>query len=160
MIKFARSTHHYFHSRWPTQTQFVRYAISGGIGAIIDFGLYIGLTRGFDYWQEHYLWANALSFVIANITTFFLHKYFSFNQRSGNITHQYARFVVVSLVYIGIIQVVLYVGVNVFLLHDILAKVIAQVFGLAWNFGANKFWSFKVKKAELEPNSEIASKLD
>lgn len=111
----------------------------GSVNTAIDFGLYIGLTRVF---LLHYFGVNVISFFGANIFSFFANKHFTFRNRSSRYMNQYTKFLSVSLVYLVIVQSILYFGVEVLDLYDIWAKVMANGIGMIWNFFAHKHWSF------------------
>ena len=144
MVKLFVALHVYTKERWPKSSQIIRYGISGATGALVDFVVYVGLTRIFAFWREHFLSANIIAFIVASITTFLMHKYFSFEEKEGNATHQYLKFVVVSLIYIAIVQGLLYLGTVVLGMHDIVSKVIAMAIATVWNYFANRYWSFRV----------------
>lgn len=129
--------------------EFVKYSLVGSINAGLDYSIYIGLTRFFIFWQENFLAANLLALFVANLSSFFLNKYFTFQNHSKKFFRQYLKFILVSLVYIGIVQAIMYLGVNVMGYYDLWVKVIASAIGLIWNFSANKFWSFRAEQPEV-----------
>lgn len=108
----------------------------------LDFGAYTALTRGFLFWHNHYLLANALTFIFVTTWSFFWNKHWTFKERSPQHAVQYFKFVTVTLGGIGIAQSVLYLGVEVFSLIDLIAKVIAGPLVLFWNFSMHRFWTF------------------
>ncbi len=143
MIAELRNFYKHYTERWPVSYQFVKYNIVGAINTLIDFSVYIGLTRSSGFWQEHFLSANIISFLIANISSFFFNKKFTFRNNSTDVTKQYVKFFIVSIIYLGIVQSLLYLGVHLFQFSDIFAKVIASTVGMFWNFYAHKYWSFR-----------------
>lgn len=127
----------------PSVNEFIKYCLIGVTNAVLDYSVYLGLTRFFDYWRDNFLAANLIAVFLANLSSFFLNKYFTFQNRSKRIFRQYMKFITVSLIYLGIVQAVMFIGVDYFGLYDIWAKVIASGVGLVWNFFANKHWSFR-----------------
>ena len=123
--------------------QFIRYCIVGAVNTVFDFGLYTFLTRGFGFWREHYLLANAVTFVVVVTWSFFWNKYWTFKNRDVQHGKQYLRFVIVTLVGLGIAEGVLFIGVHFLSIYDIVSKVIAAPLVVAWNFSAYRFWTFK-----------------
>lgn len=122
--------------------QFVRYCIIGVVNTALDFGIYTGLTRGFEFWKEHYLVTNAISFMIVVTWSFFWNKYWTFKNREHKYAAQYMKFVMATLIGISISESILYAGVEFFSLHDVLAKAIAAPLVVAWNFSAYRIWAF------------------
>lgn len=123
--------------------QFIRYAIVGVVNTGLDFGIYIGLTRGFEFWKHHYLLANGLSFIIVVTWSFFWNKYWTFRNREARHGRQYITFVFITLGGVGIAESILYAGVELFSAHDVVSKIIAAPLVVAWNFFAYRFWAFR-----------------
>ena len=123
--------------------QFIKYCLVGVANTTVDFLSYLLLTRLFVFWKEHFLAANIIAFLIANMCSFFLNKHFTFQNKTRNISQQYSRFFIVSIIYIALVQSLLFIGVEQFGMYDVVAKVIATAIGLIWNFIAHKYWSFK-----------------
>ncbi|MDP3970719.1 MAG: GtrA family protein [bacterium] len=135
-------------------SQFVKFCITGTINAGIDFLVYLGLTRYFDFWENRLVMATGVAFVIANINSYIMNKYWTFRDPNGRHKIQYPKFFAVSLVGLAINLAVFYYLVHVLMIDDILSKVIVAAIVLVWNFFANKFWTFiKPKKDLLESKS-------
>lgn len=129
--------------------QFIRYATVGTVNTALDFGIYSGLTRGFEFWREYYLLANGLTFIVVVTWSFFWNKYWTFKNRERQHAMQYLKFVIATFGGLGIAEGVLYVGVEVLSLHDILSKVIAAPLVVFWNFSAYRFWAFALPKKAI-----------
>lgn len=134
-------------NKHPSVNEFAKYCLVGAINAFLDYSVYLGLTRFFLFWRENFLAANFIAIFLANLSSFFLNKYFTFQNKSQRIFRQYLKFLSVSLIYLGIVQLVMFIGVEFFNLYDIWAKIIASAVGLLWNFFANKYWSFRREEA-------------
>ncbi|MBM3250623.1 MAG: GtrA family protein [Candidatus Nealsonbacteria bacterium] len=126
----------------PIIQQFFRYVIIGLINTGLDFGIYTALTRGFEFWKKHYLWANAIAFLIVVTWSFFWNKYWTFNNHERKHLAQYMKFVFTTLIGISIAEGVLYMGVEIFSLHDLVSKIIAAPFVVFWNFFNYRIWVF------------------
>lgn len=50
--------------------QFARFVLVGLSGAAVDFGIYLLLTRGFFYWQQHFILASTISSLAAATNNF------------------------------------------------------------------------------------------
>ena len=123
--------------------QLIRYCIIGVGNTALDFALYAGLTRGWEFWRMHYLWANLISFTIVVTWSFFLNKHWTFRERSLSHGVQYIKFVAVTLGGVVITQGILFTGIEIFSLHDLLAKVIAAPLVVLWNFSMHRLWTFR-----------------
>lgn len=129
--------------------QFMRYVLIGIVNTVIDFGLYSILTRGFEFWRVHYLLANAATFLVVVTWSFFWNKHWTFKNDEKKHIIQYTKFVMTTLVGMCIAEGVLYAGVNFFLLHDIISKIIAAPLVVVWNFSMYRFWAFTKMKTIL-----------
>ena len=87
--------------------------------------------------------ANALVFVTVVTWSFFWNKHWTFKNREQKHKIQYAKFVLATLGGIAISEGILFVGVDILGIHDILSKVIAGPLVMIWNFSAYRFWAFK-----------------
>lgn len=117
-----------------TLWQFSRFLTVGVGNALVDFIVYIFLTRSFIYWQEHYLLANFLAFLIANFNSFYWNRRWTFKVKHGKIWRQYFEFLSTSLVYIGFIQLGLWWLVSHLGVYDLLAKIIIIGLGMILYF--------------------------
>ncbi len=137
-----------------TRAQFTRYVIIGVVNTALDFGIYTLLTRTSEFWMNHYLWANALAFMLVVTWSFFWNKHWTFKNRESRHAQQYAKFVFATVTGIAIAEGVLYLGVAEFGLHDILSKVLAAPFVVVWNFLAYRLWAFRASR-KIVPEAEI-----
>lgn len=120
------------------------------MNAVVDFTVYILLTRNLPWWQEHYLWASALGFYMANINSFLWNRYWTFAVKHGSVWRQYFSFLGSSLAYLGIMQVGLWALVSVFNIYDLLAKVVVIGLSMILYFAVLRhvvFWP----KSKAEP---------
>jgi len=114
--------------------QFSRFLAVGSLNALVDFLVYLSLTRGFMVWQRHYLWANAVAFLLANFNSFMWNRWWTFRARHGHPLRQYLEFLGVSIIYLGFIQAGLWLLVSQGGVFDLIAKVIVIGFGMALYF--------------------------
>lgn len=127
--------------------RFVKFAIVGAIGAIIDFGL-LNLMRGYFGWAL--LWANTLSVSVAIISNFIWNRLWTFPEsRARKKRKQLPKFTIVNLIGL-IINNLIVVGVDAFLVAYVgeplsynMAKAVAIGIVLFWNFGANRLWTYR-----------------
>lgn len=128
---------------WPAWLKdFGRFALVGISNTVIDFLIYVGLTRGSSYFSTHYLQANVCAFLVANLNSFFWNRRFTF--RSGTSGVQgYPVFLVVSALYLAAVQLGMWALVSGFGLYDVLAKVIVVGIATGLYFLVLKTWVFK-----------------
>ena len=125
--------------------QFIKFSLVGGVGAIIDFTVLYLLVQFLGVW---YILAATISFVLAVINNFFWNKYWTFRDSRGGIARQFSQFLIVSTVGLGLNNGMLFALVEGSGLFYMWAKVFATALVLAWNFTANKFWTFRSERTE------------
>ena len=137
----------------PLITKFIKFAVVGASGAVIDFGL-TALCKGIFGIPE--LLSNAIGFTVAATSNYFLNRVWTWRSTSKEVGIEYAKFFFVSLVGLGLNSLI------VFLLKDIsivprfvdttldwdfwVAKVIATAIVMVWNFLANNYFTFHKKR--------------
>jgi putative flippase GtrA len=127
--------------------RFIKFAIVGAIGAVIDFGVLNLMHKAF-FWPL--LWANTLSVSIAILSNFTWNRLWTFPEsRSRRKREQLPQFALINFVGLGINNLIV-VGLAAFFggfiadpWHYNLAKAIAIGVVLFWNFGANRLWTYR-----------------
>lgn len=127
----------------PYIKQFVKFAIIGAGNTFLHLGVYLGLTRSSEYWNEHYLWANLVAFVVSASSSYILNKNWTFKDKSKRIHIQYPKFIAVSSIGLLINETILYLLVTHFEFYDLIAMAIAIGVVLFWNFVINRLWTFR-----------------
>jgi len=124
--------------------QLVKFVISGGLLTLLDFAIYVFLTRVFLFWETHYLWANFISMSVGAVANFILNKNWVFRDQGRNVASQYLKFWIVGGIG-GMVfyQFLLYAFVETGHVYDLLGKALAAVIVLFFRFGVQKFWIFK-----------------
>jgi putative flippase GtrA len=127
--------------------RFVKFAIVGAVGAVIDFGV-LNLMHKLFGWPL--LWANTLSVSIAILSNFTWNRLWTYPEsRSRRKREQLAQFALINFIGLGINNLIV-VGLDAVFSQFIpdpwdynLAKVIAIGVVLFWNFGANRLWTYR-----------------
>lgn len=127
--------------------RFIKFALVGALGAIIDFGL-LNLLKGYFGWPL--LLANTLSVGVAIISNFVWNRLWTYPEsRSRKKRTQLPQFTVVNLIGL-IINNIIVVGLDALFVIYIgepwsynLAKAIAIGIVLLWNFGINRLWTYR-----------------
>ena len=140
-------------------TRFIKFAIVGAIGAVIDFTLLnvslyaIENVLGWNLWPAingNLLLANTISVSAAILSNFTWNRLWTFPEsRSRKKRRQLPQFALVNFIGL-IINNLIVVGVDALLVNYIgepwsynIAKAVAIVIVLFWNFGANRLWTYR-----------------
>lgn len=141
--------------------QFLKFGITGAIGAIVDFSSYNLLTRGFD-WNTviniagmNFIAANLVSVFLAIISNFLLNKYWTFRNTDKAVLRQWSSYFTLNAATFSLNQVLTsFFTFQVPLLRavfgsqtDNAAKALAIGLILFVNFIGSKFIIFRKKAA-------------
>jgi len=128
--------------------RFLKFAMVGTLGAAIDFSL-LNLFHFVFGWTK--FWANTGSFSIAVCSNFLWNRYWTFPEsRARPVYKQLPMFFAVYVVGYFINQSV-FLGSDAYLFSQLfppalsvnLAKALANLVGLFWNFTANRFSTYR-----------------
>ncbi|HNS36336.1 MAG TPA: GtrA family protein [Anaerolineaceae bacterium] len=137
------------------RTRFLRFAVVGTIGAVIDFGIFNLLI----WLGMRAIVASAISFIAAVISNFLWNRYWTYpDSRSKPLARQMVQFLLVSLVGLGIRaglfaileiplislfeKLALPLPLSAAFLGHNLTLAIAILIVLLWNFLANRYWTY------------------
>jgi putative flippase GtrA len=139
------------------RTRFLRFAVVGAIGAVVDFGiLNLLLTL-----KVSYLISATVSFIAAVLNNFTWNRYWTYpDSRSKPISRQLVQFAVINVIGIGIRipllavleKILIRFATSVFpdglwvltpeKLGQNLGLVVAILVVMLWNFFANRLWTY------------------
>lgn len=126
--------------------RFVKFALVGALGTIVDMGLLNLLILGLTMPK---FWANTCSFSAAALSNFTWNRLWSFPEsRQRPVSRQFGQFFAVSL---GgyIINQTLFLSLDRWIfgswgsLGYNVAKAVAITVVLFWNFGVNRLWTYR-----------------
>lgn len=140
------------------RTRFLKFAVVGSIGAIVDFGVFNLLTSIIGIQP---VIASVCSFLAAVTSNFTWHRYWTYpDSRSKNISKQLLQFAFVNLIGLSI-RTPIFAGLSSLLRNLLpmirlpntividysvishnLALAVAVVIVMFWNFYANRFWTY------------------
>lgn len=139
------------------RTRFIRFAIVGAIGAVVDFGI-LNLLLALNV---SYLVSATVSFIAAVLNNFTWNRFWTYpDSRSKPVSQQLVQFAVINVIGIGIRIPLLAVLEKILInlaestvpdgLWIFSPEKIGQNFGLAiailvvmlWNFFANRLWTY------------------
>ncbi|MBU1083092.1 GtrA family protein [Patescibacteria group bacterium] len=130
----------------------LKFLTVGATNTLIDFAI---LNLLIQLTPLSLLWSNSISFSVAVINSYLLNKYWTFQDRKPIYLTQFSLFFVISLVGLGLSNLILHFGTKaiIFLWPDLtftwqynLAKMASAVIVLVWNFAAYQYWVFYDRK--------------
>ena len=120
--------------------QFVKFGVVGVSSTVIDWGIYLLLTRIFGIF---YLMAKILSFSVAVLNSYIWNRRWTFRSNDPAKLKQFIKFLTISIVGLVLNSSIMYIAVSYIKLHDIYGLFLATAIVLGWNFLANKYYTFK-----------------
>ncbi len=106
-------------SLWRWRRQISRFLLIGAVNFVLDFSVYYILTRWFGW---YYLVANVGSFLVANISSYLMNSQWTFAAAKGRSWGQYGQYLIISAVYIGFIEIGMWLLVGVLTWPDLQSK--------------------------------------
>jgi putative flippase GtrA len=120
--------------------KFLKFGIVGASGMILDFSLTY-LFKEIVKVQKYV--ANAIGFTVAATTNYLLNRIWTFHDITPEITIQFIKFFIISLIGLGINTLILYILVNNYKINFYLSKLFAIAVVMIWNFTINFIFTFK-----------------
>lgn len=156
----------------PITKQFIKFGITGTIGAIVDFSTYNLITRIFGFTAFYTVFglniivANNISVMLAIVSNFFLNKYWTFRDKNNQVAKQWLGFFTFNVMTWVLNQILVAVFVSSLPIFDVLfgsqednmAKVFAIAIILFVNFIGSKFLIFNKHQNKVQvigPTSHI-----
>jgi putative flippase GtrA len=123
----------------PIVAKFIKFGLVGFSGVFVDFGITFLLKEKLKVQQ--YV-SNACGFITAASTNYLLNRLWTFHSNDPNISLEYGRFILISMVGLGINMLILWLLVKKLGMNFYLAKLFAIGFVTVWNFFANIAYTF------------------
>jgi dolichol-phosphate mannosyltransferase len=124
--------------------RFVKFAVVGGSGVLVNLGVYWLITR---LLHMNIYGAQAVSFEASVISNFLLNNFFTFADRRVSRTLsfivQFLKFNVISLAGYGIQVAALFLLHTVLGIHDVVALAIGIIVATVWNYLVNLGWTWR-----------------
>lgn len=128
---------HYF-SR-PLLYKFIKFGVVGFSGVVVDFGITY-LCK--EYLKAQKYLANAIGFTFAATSNYYLNRIWTFQSHDPNIAMEYTRFLIVSLMGLGVSTFVIWLLNGKFKMNFYVAKLFAIGMVTVWNFFVNILYTF------------------
>lgn len=119
------------------------YACIGAICLVLDFLLYGFLTRVFHI---QYIVANILSFLLIAVLNYFGNRHFTYREQGKFEKKQLWKFLLIASVGVFLNTLFLALFFEYLHIYDFLSKLMATGVVFFWNFGMNRYWTFRRKQ--------------
>ena len=120
-------------------SKFLKFGVVGCSGMIIDFGMTY-LCK--EILKLNKFLSNAIGFILAATSNYFLNRVWTFESQSEQIGTQYIQFMIVSTIGLCINSLVLYLLNEKLKWNFYLSKLFAIGITTIWNFFANLLFTF------------------
>jgi putative flippase GtrA len=118
--------------------QLMKFVVVGGLSFVLDFIIYYVLT---NFFSVYYLIAGFFSFSLSLIFNYLMSMKFVFKSKDDlKKTHEFAIFVILSVMGLGLNLLSLYILVDVFKMNDLIAKVFVAGIVMIFNFVTRKIF--------------------
>jgi putative flippase GtrA len=131
--------------KWDTFLKFMKFGLVGISGIAVDFGFtwfFKEIVR-----IPKYI-ANAIGFTAAATSNYFLNRIWTFHSQDPDILFQYSKFILISVIGLGINTLVLWILVTRYHRHFYLSKLVAIGVVMIWNFLANYYYTFSLVRGQ------------
>lgn len=115
--------------------QIIKFGLVGFLCFFIDYGIMVFLTELFNV---NYLISSGISFTISVIVNYVLSLTFVFDTKKGNKIKEFVIFIVLSVVGLGINQVLMWFCVDVLGIFYMISKIGATAIVMVYNFITRK----------------------
>jgi putative flippase GtrA len=120
-------------------SKFLKFCVVGASGMLIDFGITWLLKERIKV--NKYV-ANSTGFILAATSNYILNRIWTFQSHDPQIASQYLSFIIISLVGLGINNLVIYILNDRLRYNFYLSKLFAIAVVTLWNFLMNLMITF------------------
>lgn len=135
-----------------TMSQFLRYAVVGGIASLVDISVF---SLGISLFRINHIVSNSMAFVFGLVVNYLLSREWVFNKKTHNVKRDFTLFSLIGFMGLILSNILMYGLVDTGLLYIMLAssnnnivktvaKLIVIFLVFLWNFIARKRIVFAV----------------
>lgn len=111
--------------------EFLRFGVSGLLSFVIDYSILVLLT---DEFKIYYLTSSSISFLISVIFNYFICVKWVFKGSKKQTLMSVLIFIIISLIGLLLNQLLMWFSVEILLVSYKLAKIIATLLVIIWNY--------------------------
>ena len=119
--------------------KFIKFSAVGLSGLFIDYAFTYIFKEIFKV--QKYV-SNSIGFTIAASSNYIFNRIWTFESKNPDIAVEYTEFIVISLIGLGLNNLIIWLIVSKFKINFYLAKFFAIIVVTLWNFLANFFITF------------------
>ena len=120
--------------------KFMKFGVVGFSGVFVDFGI----TYLFkEIIKINKYVSNAIGFIFAATSNYILNRIWTFESENADVATEYGKFMLVSVIGLGINSLTLYLLTDKLKWNFYLSKIFAIGAATLWNFFANLLFTFK-----------------
>ena len=119
--------------------KFVKFCVVGFSGMVVDFGI-TWLCKEKFAWNKYL--SNSIGFVLAATNNYIWNRLWTFHSTSAEIPLEYGKFLLISIIGLGINNLVIYLLHEKLKLNFYLSKLCAIGVVTIWNFTMNYLFTF------------------
>lgn len=124
----------------PILFKLIRFCVVGASGMVVDFGV-TWLCKEKLHWNKYL--SNSLGFVIAATNNYLWNRLWTFASQSPEVVREYSSFLLISLVGLGLNNLIIYLLHGKLHLNFYWSKLVAIGCVTLWNFGMNYVFTFR-----------------
>ena len=115
--------------------QIIKFGMVGFLCFFIDYGIMVFLT---EIIKINYLISSGISFTVSVIVNYILSLTFVFDARRASRVKEFLLFVILSVIGLGINQVLMWAFVDIVGIFYMIAKIVATAVVMVYNFVTRK----------------------
>lgn len=120
--------------------KFIKFGVVGASGVVVDFGF---TFLGKEILKIQKYIANSIGFTIAASSNYVLNRVWTFHSQNPEIGIEYSKFLLISLIGLGINTFILWTLVSKMKWNFYVSKLFAIGVVTLWNFVFNMIFTFK-----------------
>ena len=141
ILYYLRNLMGYLSSGRRTEVQFLKFALVGFLGTLINLAVLYSLT---EILGVYYILSAVAAFMVAVTSNYMLNKVFTFGERLRHrALGKFGRFLAVSVAALAVNLIFLYALTESLGIYYLVSQLIAILAALSINFFGNKKWTFK-----------------
>ena len=117
----------------------MKFCVVGFSGMVVDFGITWLCKEKFG-WNKYV--SNSIGFTLAATNNYLWNRLWTFHSANSNIPVEYGKFFLISVIGLGINNLVIYILHGKLKLNFYLAKILAVAVVTVWNFTMNYIFTF------------------